>query len=207
MKKNGFLITFEGIDGCGKSVQARRTWRFLLKRGFDVLLLREPGSTPVAERLRRILLDKKLSVPDVTELLLYEAARSELVDKVIRPALRKGNIVLLDRFFDSTTAYQGYGRGLNINMVRALHNIATGGIAPHLTFVFNVDLKTALGRRSKVPDRLESQAQAFHERVRRGFLEIARKERSRVKVIDGTQAVGQVFSEVRKFLELKLILR
>ncbi len=203
MMKKGYLVTFEGIDGCGKSVQARRTGRFLQNRGFEVLLLREPGSTPVAERLRRILLDKKLAVPDVTELLLYEAARSELVAKVIRPALRKGTIVLLDRFFDSTTAYQGYGRELDINMVKSLHKIATGGMVPHLTLIFNVDLKTAFARRSKDPDRLESQAVAFHERVRRGFLEIARKERSRVKVIDGTQSVGQVFSEVKKLLEQK----
>ncbi len=207
MNKKGFLITFEGIDGCGKSVQARRSFRFLQNRGFDVVLLREPGSTPVAERLRRILLDKKLSIPDITELLLYEAARSELVDKVIRPALRRGKIVLLDRFYDSTTAYQGYGRGLEINMVRSLHKIATGGIIPDLTIVFNVDLKTAFARRSKDPDRLESQAAAFHERVRRGFLEIARRERSRVKVMDGTQSIRQVFREVRKLLEQKLDLK
>jgi len=207
MKKNGFLITFEGIDGCGKSVQARRALRFLQNRGFDVILLREPGSTPVAERLRRVLLDKKLSVPDVTELFLYEAARSELVEKIIRPALRKRTIVLSDRFYDSTTAYQGYGRRLDINMVRALHKVATGGIVPHLTFVFNVDLKTAFARRSMDPDRLESQAVAFHERVRRGFLELARNERTRVKVIDGTQSIGQVFKEVKKLLELKLNLR
>ncbi len=204
MKYKGFLITFEGIDGCGKSVQARRTFRFLQNRGRNTILLREPGSTPVAERLRRILLDKKLNIPDVTELLLYEAARSELVDKVIRPALRQGKTVLLDRFYDSTTAYQGYGRGLDINMVRSLHKIATGGIAPNLTMIFNVDLKTAFARRSKDPDRLESQAAAFHERVRRGFLEIARKERKRVKVIDGTQSISQVFKEVRTLLEQKL---
>jgi dTMP kinase len=207
MKKKGLLITFEGIDGCGKSVQARRSLRFLQNRGHDVILMREPGSTPVAERLRRILLDKKLFIPDVTELLLYEAARSELVDKIIRPALRQGKIVLLDRFYDSTTAYQGYGRELDINMVRSLHKIATGGIVPDLTMVFNVDLKTGFARRSKDPDRLESQAVVFHERVQRGFLEIARKERGRVKVIDGAQSIGQVFKEVRKLLEQKLNLR
>ncbi|MGH8014734.1 MAG: dTMP kinase [Candidatus Zixiibacteriota bacterium] len=204
MKKKGLLISFEGIDGCGKSVQARRSYRYLKNRGFEVLLIREPGSTPVAERLRRILLDKKLQVPDLTELFLYEAARSELTENIIKPALRKGTIVLSDRFFDSTTAYQGYGRGLDISLVRSLHKIATGGIAPDLTFVFNVDLKTAFARRSKDPDRLESQAAAFHERVRRGFLEIARKERSRIKIIDGTPPAGEVFKEVRGWLEHKL---
>jgi len=204
MKKKGLLITFEGIDGCGKSVQARRSLRFLHNRGLDVILLREPGSTPVAERLRRILLDKKLKVPDMTELLLYESARSELTEKIIAPALNKGKTVLCDRFFDSTTAYQGYGRGLDINMVRSLHKIATSGIVTDLTFVFNVDLKTAFKRRSKDPDRLESQTRAFHERVRRGFLEIARKERNRVKVIDAAPAAAEVFKEVRKWLEHKL---
>ena len=139
MKKKGILITFEGIDGCGKSVQARKTLRFLRNRGYDVILIREPGTTPVAERLRRILLDKKLTFPDLTELLLYEAARSELVEKKIKPALTSGKIVLSDRFFDSTTAYQGYGRKLNINMVRALHKIATGGTAPNLTLLFDID--------------------------------------------------------------------
>ncbi len=207
MKKKGLLITFEGIDGCGKSVQARRARRFLQNRGLNVILLREPGSTPVAERLRRILLDKKLAVPDVTELLLYEAARSELVAKVIKPALRQGTTVLSDRFYDSTTAYQGYGRGLDLNLVRSLHKSATGGLVPDLTLVFNVDLKTALARRSKDPDRLESQAVAFHERVRRGFLELARKERTRVKVIDGAQPISQVFREVRKLMEQRLKLR
>jgi dTMP kinase len=200
MKKKGLLITFEGIDGSGKSLQARKALRFLNSRGFNVILVREPGTTPVAERLRRILLDKKLSVPDITELLLYEAARSELVLKQIKPALQKGTIVLSDRFYDSTTAYQGYGRQLNVGMVRALHKVATGGMQPNLTLVFDVDLKTAMERRGKNPDRLESQAAAFHNRVRRGFLEIARKERKRVKVIDASQSAVKVSEEVKSIL-------
>jgi dTMP kinase len=204
MKRKGLLITFEGIDGSGKSSQARRSRRFLLSRGIDVVFIREPGTTPIAERLRRILLDKELQVPDMTELFLYESARSELCEKVIKPALSKGQIVISDRFYDSTTAYQGYGRGLKIGMVRSLHKVATGGIAPDLTFVFNVDLKTAMSRRSKDPDRLESQTVTFHERVRRGFLEIARKDRRRVKVIDGLPPADMVFKEVRYWLEHKL---
>lgn len=207
MKKKGILITFEGIDGCGKSVQARKTLRFLQNRGHEAILIREPGTTPVAERLRRVLLDKKLEIPDLTELLLYEAARSELVEKKIKPALEKGAIVLSDRFYDSTTAYQGYGRQLNINMVRALHKVATDAITPNLTFLFDVDLKTAFKRRSKDPDRLESQTLAFHKRVRRGFLEIARRDRKRIKVIDSAVPAQQVFDEVRKILETRLKLR
>jgi dTMP kinase len=172
--KKAMLITFEGIDGSGKSVQARRAFNFLKKQGLSVILLREPGSTPVAEKLRKILLNKKLNVPDLTELLLYEAARSELTAAKIKPALQKGTVVLCDRFYDSTTAYQGYGRKLDIKMVKSLHKIATGNVAPDLTFVFDVDLKTAAKRRGKNPDRLESQSLAFHKRVRRGLKEIAR---------------------------------
>lgn len=207
MKKKGLLITFEGIDGCGKSVQARRTLRFLRSRNFNTVLIREPGTTPVAERLRRILLDKKLIIPDLTELLLYESARSELVEKKIKPALDKGTIVLSDRFCDSTTAYQGYGRQLDIKMVRALHKIATNGITPNLTIVFDVDLKTAFKRRSKNPDRLEAQAKEFHNRVRRGFLEIARKERKRVKVIDASASAIEVFEQVKNILQSRYDLK
>ncbi len=203
-KQTGNLITFEGIDGCGKSVQARKTFNYLKKLKKEVILLREPGSTPVAEKLRKILLDKKLDIPDLTELLLYEAARSELTALKIKPALADGTIVLCDRFYDSTTAYQGYGRKLDIKMVKALHRIATGNIVPNLTFVFDVDLKTAAKRRGKNPDRLESLSLAFHRRVRKGFQEIARTEKRRAKLIDSSQLPDAVFDEVKKILKRRL---
>lgn len=203
-KQTGNLITFEGIDGCGKSVQARKTFNYLKKLKKEVILLREPGSTTVAEKLRKILLDKKLDIPDLTELLLYEAARSELTALKIKPALADGTIVLCDRFYDSTTAYQGYGRKLDIKMVKALHRIATGNIVPNLTFVFDVDLKTAAKRRGKNPDRLESLSLAFHRRVRKGFQEIARTEKRRAKLIDSSQLPDAVFDEVKKILKRRL---
>lgn len=187
-RQTGKLITFEGIDGCGKSVQARKALNFIRKSDVEAVLLREPGSTVLAEKLRKILLDKKLNIPDVTELLLYEAARSELTAQKIRPALNNGTIVLCDRFYDSTTAYQGYGRKLDIKMVKSLHKIATGNIAPDLTFVFDVDLRTAAKRRGKNPDRLESQSLAFHRRVRAGFRRIANTEKRRVRLIDSSAA-------------------
>ena len=203
-RKRGLFITFEGIDGCGKSTQAMLTYKYLIALGRQVKLLREPGSTEVAEKIRAILLDKKHTIKDVTELLLYEAARSETTAREIAPELNAGRIVLCDRFYDSTTAYQGYGRKLNITMVRALHRVAVGDIAPDLTLVFDVDLRTAFARRTGTPDRLESQSKAFFERVRKGFLEIARKERRRVKVIDAAPAPDLVFEDVKKYLVRKL---
>lgn len=203
-KTKPLFITFEGIDGCGKSTQALLTYKYLVAQGKNVILLREPGSTLIAEKIRNILLDKKSNITDITELLLYEAARSEIVDKEIAPALKKGTIVLCDRFYDSTTAYQGFGRKLDIRMVKSLHKIAVGSLTPDLTLVFDLDLATAAGRRGKTKDRLEAQPKAFHTRVRKGFLEIARKERSRVKVIDATRPVDKIFEDVKAYLNKKI---
>ncbi|UCE25708.1 MAG: dTMP kinase [Candidatus Zixiibacteriota bacterium] len=203
-KEKSLFVTFEGIDGCGKSTQALLTYQYLLSAKYKVKLLREPGSTVVAERIRDILLNKKLKMSDATELLLYEAARAEITSREISPALANGTVVLCDRFYDSTTAYQGFGRRLDIRMVKGLHKVAVGNVTPDLTFVFDVDLKTAFARRGKVRDRLESQSRAFHNRVRLGFLEIARKERRRVKLIDATGPIDQVFGLVKKHLHKKL---
>jgi dTMP kinase len=202
--RTGLFLTFEGIDGCGKTTQALLTYRYLHTRGYPVKLFREPGSTAVAERIRDILLDKRVSITNVTELLLYEAARAEITARELLPALNKGYFTLCDRFFDSTTAYQGYGRKLDIRMVRALHKIAVGKIIPDVTFLFDVDLKTAFSRRGESLDRLESQSKAFFNRVRHGFLVIARKERKRVKVIDAARPIDAVFNDVRKILDKKL---
>ncbi len=198
------FVTFEGIDGCGKSTQAMLCYQLLTKAGYRVKMLREPGSTVVSEKIREILLDAKHKITDLTELLLYEAARAEITVREITPALADGQIVLCDRFYDSTTAYQGFGRKLDIRMVKGLNKVATNGTIPDLTFVFDVDLKTAQERRGKQKDRLESQSKAFFERVRVGFLEIARKERRRVKVIDASRPAEIVFNDVRKVLLKKL---
>ena len=202
--RRGLFLSFEGIDGCGKTTQAMLTYKFLTEQGFAASLLREPGSTEVAERIRGILLDRKLEITNRTELLLYEAARADLTERQIAPLLVRGQIVLCDRFYDSTTAYQGFGRRLDVTMVRGLHRVAVGNIRPDLTFVFDLDVRTAVTRRKGDPDRLEAQSQAFFERVRRGFLEIARKERRRVKVIDAAQPADAVFEDVKKYLIRKL---
>ncbi len=198
------FITFEGIDGCGKSTQAVMTYQLLQSHGYKVKLLREPGSTIVSEKIREILLDKSSKISDITELLLYEAARSEITSQEIQPALKSGTIVLCDRFYDSTTAYQGFGRKLDIRMVKSLHKVAALGIIPDLTFVFDIDIPTAFARRGKEPDRLESQSKAFFQRVRAGFMEIARKEHRRVKRIDAALSIDKVFDDVKKHLSKKI---
>jgi dTMP kinase len=203
-KRRGLFVSFEGIDGCGKSTQMANACRYLRSQGHTVTRLREPGSTPAAECIRRILLNPKSSLNDITELLLYEAARAEIVAREIRPALASGHIVLCDRFFDSTTAYQGYGRKLDLPMVRRLHKIAVGDIVPDLTLVLDVDVKTSCARRGKRPDRLESQSRAFFNRVRRGFLEIAAAEPRRVKVIDSSRPIDDVFADIVRHLNQRL---
>ncbi len=179
-------------------------FEYLTASGFTVSKFREPGSTRVAEKIREILLHKENSLSDITELLLYEAARTEITEKEIRPALKKGHTVLCDRFYDSTTAYQGYGRGLDIKLVKKMHRVAVGTLTPDLTFLFDLDLKTALSRRGKSPDRLESQPKAFFERVRQGFLKIAAQERQRIVVIDAAGSVEDVFKKVEQHLVRRL---
>ncbi|HPI31702.1 MAG TPA: dTMP kinase [candidate division Zixibacteria bacterium] len=219
MSKNrrGLFISFEGIDGCGKTTQVMLVYKYLIAQGRQVKLVREPGSTEAAERIRALLLDRRLAIDERTELLLYEAARADLAAREIAPALARGLVVLCDRFYDSTTAYQGFGRRLDVAMVRALHRVAVDDLEPDLTLVFDCDIRTAMGRRAGdpdrltrealgvvVPDRLEAESRAFFERVRKGFLEIARKERRRVKVIDAAQPVETVFADVKKHLVRKL---
>ncbi len=203
-KNTGLFVTFEGIDGCGKTTQLERAYDHLTSLGCTVTKLREPGSTPVSEKIRDILLSKNSSLADTTELLLYEAARSEITNREIRPLLEAGQIVLCDRFYDSTTAYQGYGRQLDIAMIKQLHKVAVGEICPDLTVVFDVDLDTAFSRRGDEPDRLESQSRAFFERVRRGFLEIAEEESNRVKVIDALRSIDEIFADVKRLLDQRL---
>lgn len=203
MKKyRGIFITFEGIDGCGKSTQAKKLYLHLKKEGFPVLFLREPGGTPVSERIRRLLLDRNLDITPTSELLLYEAARAHLAETIIIPELQKGTIIVCDRYYDSTTAYQGYGRGLDLNMIIRLNRAASLNVAPDLTFILDVDYQTALKRRNGVADRLEREKQAFFNRVRKGFLALSALKR--VNLLDGRQDIDTLFEQVRR-LSHKLI--
>lgn len=198
--RKGLFITFEGIDGCGKSTQMSLTTRFLEKLGYSVTPLREPGSTRAAEKIREILLDRKSTMDNITELLLYEAARADVTREKIIPSLDNGRIVLSDRFYDSTTAYQGYGRKLDVAMVRKLHAIAVGSLKPDMTFLFDIPVESSFKRRGKTLDRLESQSKAFFMRVRKGFLEIAKKEPRRIKVLDASRSIEEIFVDVSKHL-------
>lgn len=201
---NGFLITFEGVEGCGKSTQIALLARHIEARGRSVLVTREPGGVPIAETIRSILLDpENEALCPVAELLLYAAARAQHVAERIQPAIAAGTIVLSDRFADSTSAYQGDGRGIDPESIAALHRIAAQGIDPALTIVLDVPAAEGLRRATHggARDRIEREALAFHERVREGFLRIAEREPARVRVVDGLQSIEAVAAEVRALVD------
>lgn len=199
MSSRGLFITVEGIDGCGKSTQARLIAAALEAAGHDVLRLREPGGVKISEQIREILLDPaNAEMGDVCELLLYEAARAQLVHQVIRPALAAGKTVVCDRFYDSTTAYQAFADGLDRNMVSQANELAVDGCRPDLTLVFDLPVEDALRRRSgrEAEDRLELKGLEFQERVAAGFRAVAADEPDRVKLIDAGESIAEVFSGV-----------
>ncbi|NTU88508.1 MAG: dTMP kinase [Actinobacteria bacterium] len=185
MGDRGIFITFEGGEGCGKSTQIRRLAGILREAGYTVLLVREPGGTVIGEEIRAILLStKNAALSAKAELLLYEAARAQIIEEVIAPALARGEVVLCDRFYDSTIAYQGYGRFLPLDIIDTLNSFAMGGYHPDRTIL--LELTSAIGlRRATVEnsDRLEQAGAAFHERVHAGFAEIARSNPERVRVV------------------------
>lgn len=196
----GRFITFEGGEGAGKSTQIQALARQLEMRGIKVLVVREPGGSVVGEAIRNVLLDpaNKLMASH-TELFLYEAARAQVVEEIIKPALNQGTTVLCDRYYDSTTAYQGYGRGLDIELVKQLNDAAVNGVVPDRTLVLDVDPTLGLSRATQDgqdADRLEQEALVFHQRVRKGFLALAQSEPERVRVIAPNLGITHVFHEV-----------
>ena len=183
--KKGLFITFEGIEGSGKTTQAERAFEAVKLGGHDCMFTREPGGTEVSEKIRSILLDETNSeMTPLCELFLYLASRSQNVSQTIKPALEKGNIVIADRFSDSTVAYQGGGRGLDKEMIRTLNDLATDGLKPDLTILVDIDPAKGLGR-SESKDRIEMESITFHRRVRREFLKIAEEKPKRVTTVDG----------------------
>jgi dTMP kinase len=199
------LITFEGIEGSGKSTQARRAAEYCRERGRDVLLEREPGGTPIGVQLRAVLLDPASDGLDpFSELLLIEADRRQHLADVIEPALARGALVLCDRFNDATFAYQGGGRGLRPEIVAAVDAWCVRGVRPDRTLLFDCPVETGLARAKRrdgaQTPRFEAEDIAFHQRVRQAYLEIARREPDRVRVIDTDRAPDDVFAEVRRIL-------
>lgn len=192
----GLFITFEGGDGCGKTTQIKLLDEYLRNKGYKTLLTREPGSKGLGIKLREILLNYDGEVSPVCESFLFLADRAQHVDCIIKPALEEGVIVLCDRHTDSTVAYQGYGRGLDLEQIYQLNKIATSGLKPDLTIVLDVDVETSQTRVGSEKDRMESAGIEFFERVRQGFLEIAKQEPDRVKVVDSTQSIEKIHEQI-----------
>ena len=197
-KAAGLFITFEGPDGAGKSTHSRRLAAWLRAQGRRVLLTREPGGTPLGNRIRSILLHSKPgSMETVTELMLYEASRSLLVQQVLRPALKAGKVVILDRFQDSTWVYQGWAGGLNLQWVEEVGRAATGGLTPRLTLLLDLPARRGLTRVRR-PNRMEKKPVAFHEKVRAGFLRLARRQPKRFRVIPADRPIAEVQQRIRR---------
>ncbi len=198
--KKGLFITFEGIDGCGKTTQIELLKNSLEKQGENVLLTREPGAKGLGEKLREILLNYEGDVSSNCESFLFLADRAQHIDTIIKPAIDKGIIVICDRHTDSTVAYQGYGRGLDLKQIHYLNNIATNGIKPDLTFILDIDVETSLERIGKARDRMESAGIDFFNRVRKGYIEISRQEPERAKLINGKDSIENIHSQIIKHI-------
>ena len=197
----GLFITFEGPDGCGKTTQMKLLAEYLEKKGEEVVLTREPGGKGLGEKVREILLNYDGEVSDRCESFLFLADRAQNIDIIVNPAVKAGKIVLCDRHIDSTVAYQGYGRGLDIERINMLNNLATNGKKPDLTFVFDVDVETSMKRVGKEKDRMESAGIDFHNRVRQGYLVLAKQEPNRIKVFDATKSIEEIHDEVINILK------
>ena len=192
----GLFITFEGADGCGKTTQLNLLKEYLEQKGYEVVITREPGGKGLGEKVREILLNYDGEVSNRCESFLFLADRAQNIDIIVNPAIAAGKIVLCDRHTDSSVAYQGYGRGLDIVQINTLNNLATGNKKPDLTFVFDVDIETSMQRVGKEKDRMESAGKEFFNRVRNGYLELAKQEPDRIKVVDSTKSIDQVQKDV-----------
>jgi dTMP kinase len=203
------FITFEGAEGCGKSTQARALWRRLVRRGIPALLTYEPGGTALGNRLRFVL-KKRLQdkISPLGELFLFAACRVQIVNEVIRPGLQQGKVVICDRFSDSTTVYQGYGRGLNLETIEEINDLATDGIKPDLTILLDIPPQQGLNRKtSRSSDRFEAENMAFHHKIRDGYLKLAAEEPARWLTIDATMPraeIGKIiWDRVSRLLQIK----
>lgn len=189
------FITFEGLDFSGKSTQVGLLAERLSQSGAKTLVIRDPGGTAIGERIRTVLLDREvLDMSDFTELFLFSASRSQLVQEIIKPALKKGTIVICDRFYDSTTSYQGWGRGLSLDAIRAINQVAADGLVPTTTYFIDIpvsEIELRMMRQKAGADRMEMSGRAFYDRVRDGFLHLA-KDEPRFEVIDGRLSIAEI---------------
>jgi dTMP kinase len=202
--RRGRLIAFEGVEGAGKSTQLEMLRQTLEKAGHRVVSTREPGGTPVGEQVRSILLDPVLTVDARAEALLFAAARAQLVEQVIRPALQRGEVVLCDRYLDSSLAYQGAARGLGQEPIAAINRFATGGLLPDLVVLLRLDPAEGLARGRGSRDRIECQDLEFHRRVAQGFLDLAEADPERFVIVDAAPPPDRVAAEVREAVQRSL---
>ena len=197
----GTFLVIDGPDGVGKTTQTARLAAFLRERGRSVVVLREPGATPAGEAIRDLLLDPETDLTPLAEMLLYQAARSQVVEAVIRPALEQGQVVLLDRYWYSTAAYQGHGLGLDLDAVRRVSEVATGGLEPDHLFLLDLDPDVGLARLDGAHDRIEGRPLEYHRRVRAGFLKEARRLGDRATVVDASAAPDDVATVIVEVFE------
>ena len=206
--KKGFLITIEGCEGCGKTTQSEMLKQYLESKGLTVILTREPGGSIVAEQVRNILLNPDFKVAPYCELMLYEAARAQHLGDIIKPSLEKGYVVICDRFIDSTIAYQGYARGIDKEVIKKLNNIATSGLKPDLTIYLDINPNKGIKKAKMVNkgkltggDRIERESLKFHNNVRKGFLELAKKYPNRIKKVKTNEVIEKTQKEINKEID------
>ena len=208
---SGYFITFEGSEGCGKTTQIEALAKALEAQGKTVLITREPGGTLIGEKIRNLLQDPghENEISDMAELLLFSASRAELIASRIQPALKRGEIVICDRFYDSTYVYQGLGRAIGMEIVEQLNQITVGTLKPDLTILLDLDAKVGIerakSRQSGELDRIENESLAFFEAVRNGYLELAKKEPERFKTIDGLLSVDAIKAIIWDTVETKFL--
>jgi len=196
----GMLVSFEGIDFCGKSVQLELLVQKIVNLGNSVVVVREPGGTVISEKIRDVLLKKEhQQMNPVTEMLLYSAARAQLVQDKIIPHLKQGAIIVCDRYYDSTTAYQGYGRGIDLHIIEQINKLVTTNIEPNISYLIDIDVDEVEKRQLKMKanlDRIEEESKVFFNCVRKGYLEIARKNPQRFVIIDGMRSIPEIATEI-----------
>lgn len=214
---SGMFITFEGCEGSGKSTHSEKIYQNLIKKGYPVLLTHEPGGTKISDKIRELLLTKgegelENIVPNA-ELMLYLASRSQHIEELILPALKAGKIILCDRFSDATIAYQGYGRGVDMEILLQVNNFVSHNIKPDFTILLDIEPKLGIERSKRIKkpyasegelDRMESQSIKFHNAVRKGYLEIAKKEPDRVKVFDTSENIDDIFNQIMECILNKI---
>ncbi|MDD3375660.1 MAG: dTMP kinase [Candidatus Omnitrophica bacterium] len=201
----GKFITFEGSEGCGKSTQAKLLCDYLQDKNRKVLHIREPGGIKISEKIRSILLDvQNEEMTKECEVLLYMAARAQLVEEIIAPALKKGIIVVCDRFLDSTLAYQGYGCGIDVNLIEQVGFFATKGIVPDITFLLDMETSKGLSRIRQSKDRIEQRPLEYHDCVRKGYLALAKKEPKRIKVIEANDSKDSIQQQIQEVISRML---